>query len=288
MGRADELLPIDRSGHGEGLGLPPLTDELRTALTIEEVDAGGVRAVLYRPRGASGPLPVLFSIHGGAFCFMSPEDFAGIDATNAAAIGCAVLAVDYRLAPEHPFPAGLDDCWCALAWVVGQPWARRPLVVKGDSAGGALAAALCQRARDEHGPAIDRQVLLIPVIDDRLDTPSMRAFGGGHPGFNAPAAEGMWLHYLGEGADRSATPPYGAPGRAEDLSGLPPAVIQVHGMDPLRDEGIDYARGLLAAGVSVELHVVPGAHHGAPGLEPAAEARCGGAFFDALRHALMA
>ena len=285
--RAEQLLPTDRSNLGNPLEtVPPLTDELRNALDIEEVDADGVRCLLYKPTGTSGQLPVVLSIHGGAFCFFHPDDFAGLDGTMAAMLGCAVVGVDYRLAPEHPHPAAIDDCWTALRWTVKQPWAGRPLVVTGGSAGGALSAGLCIRTRDEGGPPIDYQALLIPVIDDRCETPSMKSFGDGHPGFNGVMSEGMWLHYLGEEADRSTTSPYAAPGRATDLSGLPPALVLVNGLDPLRDEGIDYARRLMEAGVPVELHVVPGAYHGADALDPEAAARGGALLFQAIGQAL--
>ena len=287
MSRAHDLLPIDRSTVREALDMvPPLGDETRAVLDIDEIDADGVRCLLYKPKGSTGRLPVVISIHGGAFCFMAPDDFAGLDGLMAASFGCAVVAVDYRLAPEHRHPAAIDDCWTALRWAMAQPWASRPVVVTGGSAGGALSAALCLRARDEGGPPIDYQALLIPVIDDRCDTPSMKTFADGHQGFTGPMSEGMWLHYLGEDADRSEVSPYAAPGRATDLSGLPPAFVMVNGLDPLRDEGIDYARRLMEAGVPVELHVVPGAYHGAESLDPEASARGGALLFQAIGQAL--
>ena len=148
-----------------------------------------------------------------------------------------------------------------------------------------LSAAVCLMARDRSGPRIAYQALNIPVIDDRCDTPSMRQ-SVDNPGFNTPRAEGMWLHYLGEDYDRSTTSPYAAPGRATDLSGLPPAFVLTGGLDPLRDEGIHYALGLLAAGVTVELHNVPGAYHGAPALDLEAQQRGQVAFQGAIGNAL--
>ncbi len=118
--------------------------------------------------------------------------------------------------------------------------------------------------RDREGPKIGYQALMIPVTDDRLRTPSMAQAGLETPGFNGPAAEGMWLHYLGEDYDREKTSPYAAPARATDFSNLPPAFIQTNGLDPLRDEGIEYALALMAAGIQVELYNCPGAYHGAP------------------------
>jgi acetyl esterase len=127
---------------------------------------------------------------------------------------------------------------------------------------GALAASVALMARDRGGPLVTHQLLHVPVLDDRLDTPSMRRFES-TPGFNRAKAEGMWLHYLGEDADRKNTSQYAAPARADDLSHLPPTFIQVNELDPLRDEGLAYAARLLAAGVPVELYCAPGLGHGA-------------------------
>ncbi len=294
MSRAQELLPINRSEPMVLEGIPALTDRLRDALDIETRYApvsGGpnVRLLVYRPKGVIGRLPVLLSVHGGAFCVLSADDFEGIDAGIALAHQAVVVAVDYRLAPEHPFPAGIDDSYAALEWTVasadelGIDLAR--VVVTGGSAGGALAAALCLMARDRSGPRIAAQVLMIPVLDDRLDTPSMRQQLRGL-GFNGTAAEGMWLHYLGDDRDKATTSPYAAPARAESLAGLPPAVIITHGLDPLRDEGIHYALRLLAEGIEVELHNIPGAYHGAPPLDPVAFQRGQHLFMAALGQAL--
>ncbi len=158
-------------------------------------------------------------------------------------------------------------------------------MVAGGSAGGALTAAVCLMARDRGGPRIAYQALMIPVIDDRLETPSIRQFVG-HPGFDSRMAEGMWLHYLGEDHDRSVTSPYAAPARAESLAGLPPAFILTGGLDPLRDEGLLYALRLLEAGVPVEIVNVPGAYHGAPALDPKAQQRGQLAYFQAIGDAL--
>jgi acetyl esterase len=294
MGRAQELMPLNRDEPIVVDGLPQLTDDMRSALDIEERFApvpGGpdVRLIVYRPREADGRLPVVLSIHGGAFCHLHPDDFEGMDGGLALGHRAVVVAVDYRLAPEHPFPAGPDDCYAALLWTVeradelGIDVDR--LVVTGGSAGGALSAAVCLMARDRGGPRIAYQALMIPVIDDRLDTPSMQQFVG-NPGFDSVRAEGMWLHYLGEEHDRSATSPYAAPGRAESLAGLPPAFILTGGLDPLRDEGLHYALRLLAEGVPVELVNVPGAYHGAPALDPKAQQRGQLAFFTAIGDAL--
>jgi acetyl esterase len=153
-----------------------------------------------------------------------------------------VVSVEYRLAPEDPFPAGLEDCYAALVWLhesaaeLGVDGDR--IAVVGRSAGGGLAAALALVTRDRHGPALCFQCLAIPELDDRLDTPSMQAFVD-TPLWNRPLAEASWRHYLGD--DRSDVSPYAAPARATDLSGLPPAYVSTMEFDPLRDEGIAYA-----------------------------------------------
>jgi acetyl esterase/lipase len=140
-------------------------------------------------------------------------------------------------------------------------------------------------ARDRGGPRIAFQALMIPVIDDRLETTSIQQFAG-NPGFDSRMAEGMWLHYLGEDHDRSATSPYAAPARAESLAGLPPAFILTGGLDPLRDEGILYGMRLMAEGVPVELVNMPGAYHGAPARFPKAQQRGQLAYFQAIGDAL--
>ena len=243
-----------------------LTEEMRESVSIEArlvpgpPGAPDVRVLLYRPRTATGPLPLIMSFHGGAFA-MRADMFPAADA-GLALLGALVVSVDYRIVPEHPYPCGVEDCYAALTWAVRDldiDPAR--VVVSGSSAGGALAAAVALMARDRNGPAIALQALHIPVIDDRCDTPSMQQFVDG-PLFCATAARGMWARYLGDDADRSRTHPYAAPGRSTDLRDLPPALIQVNGLDPLRDEGIDYARALLAAGVAVELYCAPRQHHG--------------------------
>jgi acetyl esterase len=303
MSRAEELMPIAarraavESEVYEGM---ELTDEHRSRVTIEErfipgpADEDGapdVRVVVYQPndRAAGERLPVILDLHGGAFCFLRPETFAGMDAGWAMRHRCVVVSVDYRLAPEHPFPAAPEDCYAALLWTVasadelGIDTSR--LVVTGGSAGGALTAAVTLMARDRGGPPIAFQALLIPVLDDRLDTPSLRQ-AVGNPGFNSAGAEGMWLHYLGEDYDRANTSAYAAPARAESLAGLPPAFIQTNGLDPLRDEGIQYALRLLAEGIPVELYNVPGAYHGAPSENPRGTIRAGKLYDNAIREAL--
>ena len=243
-----------------------LTDDMRRAVLIEEElvpgppDQPDVRVLLYRRKEATGTLPVVLDCHGGGFR-MRADNFPAIDA-RLAMLGAQVVSVDYRSVPDACFPAAPEDCYAALCWSVSSlDIDRSRVVVTGGSAGGALAAAVALMARDRGGPPISLQALNVPVIDDRCTTTSMQQFEEA-PVFGAVQARQMWDAYLGVRADRSAVSPYAAPARAQDLSGLPPAFIQVGGLDPLRDEGIEYAMRLMAAGVPVELYCAPGQHHG--------------------------
>ncbi|WP_018655334.1 alpha/beta hydrolase [Actinomadura flavalba] len=249
--------------------------------------ADGVPVRIYRPRHAPGPVPVLVYLHGGGFCT------GGLDTEHARCVGLAaeagvlVVSVDYRLAPEHPFPAGFEDAYTALCWTAahaaglgGDP---SRLAVGGGSAGGCLAAGLALRARDEHGPPLAFQLLLYPVLDDRRATASMRAYTA-PPLFNRGDVDHMWRHYLGGDAE---APVYAAPARAADLRGLPPAFVLVAEIDPLRDEALDHAVRLVRAGVPTGLLHVPGAYHGfdtVPGAAVGREAL--EAQYRALRRAL--
>ncbi|MAG30984.1 MAG: esterase [Deltaproteobacteria bacterium] len=220
---------------------------------------------IYRPIAASdGTRPGLLEIHGGGFMLGNIEMMDAWCQMIAAQVDAVVVSVGYRLAPEDPFPAGLEDCYAALSWTAEQAdeldLDPERLAIAGQSAGGGLAAGLALMARDRGGPAICFQLLEIPELDDRLDTPSMLAFTD-TPFWNRPNAQWSWKHYLGP--DHSGEPsPYAAPARAIDVAGLPPAYVSTMEFDPLRDEGIRYAMKMLEAGISVELHNYAGTFHG--------------------------
>jgi acetyl esterase/lipase len=245
---------------------------------------------VYRPPARQDGRPCIYWIHGGGYILGSAlVDDPRLERWSDE-FGCVVVSVDYRLAPEHPFPAPLDDCYAGLAWTtsaaveLGIDPAR--IVIGGASAGGGLAAALALLARDraEITPAF--QLLIYPMIDDRAPHPSSGISGA--PIWSPAANKLGWTAYLGRQPGSDDVPAYAAAARASDLRGLPPAFIAVGTLDVFRDEDIAYASRLLAAGVPTELHVYPGAPHGFDSLLPSAAVslRCQRDMDDALRRAL--
>ncbi len=270
-----------RAMFDEWLPAGPVPGEEDLEIADEVVEEVPLR--IYRPRSVAGDLAGILYLHGGGFCIGSTDtEHAGAVAL-ANAVGAVVVSVDYRLAPEHPYPAGLEDCYTGLVRLAGLPGVDPArLAVHGQSAGGGLAAATALLARDRGGPQLCFQSLGIPELDDRLETPSMVAFTD-TPMWSRGQAIKSWEYYLGgKAADQ-----YAAPARAQDLGGLPPAYVVTCELDPLRDEGITYAQRMLAAGVSVELHSYPGAFHGAMLVPTAAVVqRMQAELIEALRRAL--
>ncbi len=244
---------------------------------------------VYTPTDRTGPRPAVLFMHGGGFVMGDVNSEHAGAAAIAAQIGAVVVSVDYRLAPEHPFPAGLLDCYAALEWLAAQADSLSVdpdrIGVCGSSAGGGLAAAVALLARDRQGPALCVQILQFPELDDRLDTVSARTFTD-TPMWNRPNAELSWKYYLSDpnpGLDIG----YAAPSRVEDLSGLPPAFVSACEFDPLRDEDLRYAHRLLECGVSVESHHYPGTFHGSGLVRDAAVTkRMYADFLAALRRGL--
>jgi len=225
---------------------------------------GALPVRTYTPRAqTSGPRGVVLYCHGGGFVLGDLDTYDSVCRRICLDSGCVVVAVDYRLAPEHPFPAAVEDCLAALVWLAahaqelnGDP---ERIAVCGDSAGGNLAAVLTLLARDE-GPAIRYQVLIYPVTSAAPgDFPSHRAFGQGYI-LSLNAMRAFTGHYFG--ASGRAPDFRGAPLLASDLSGLPPALVLVGGYDCLRDDGVAYAERLMAVGVPVTLVEYPGLSHG--------------------------
>ncbi|MDV3125260.1 alpha/beta hydrolase [Mycobacterium sp. 21AC1] len=210
-------------------------------------------------RGGPSPAPAIVYCHSGAFVLgnLDTDQIQCVELARRAR--CTVISMDYRLAPEHPYPAGIDDAVAVLKWAAAMAAeldidARR-VAVAGSSAGGAYAALLAQYAAAGSVPPIVFQLLHQPVLDDRW-TGSKEEFAD-TPGLDGPAAAAMWRHYLG-GRDIPAA----VPARVTDLTGLAPAFITCSDLDPLRDEALDYARRLRDAGIATEQHMFPGTCHG--------------------------
>jgi acetyl esterase/lipase len=228
-------------------------------------DAGrGIPVRIYR--GGSSNAPAVVYCHSGAFVLGNLDTDHRQCVELARRAEATVVSVDYRLAPEHPYPAGFDDALAVLKWVAAQAQDvgvdGERLAVAGSSAGGALAAGLAQCAADGAAPPIAFQLLHQPVLDDR-PTPSKFEFTA-TPGFDGPATTQMWGHLAGG----EPVPVDAVPARCEDLTVLADALITCSELDPLRDEAIDYALRLMWAGVSAELHVFPGTCHGFDSLLP--------------------
>jgi acetyl esterase/lipase len=231
-------------------------DDLEPVAAVEDraiPGPGGPLALrLYAPAGSAGVMPGLVFFHGGGWVAGGLDTHDGLCRRIANRAGCRLIAVDYRLAPEHPFPAAVDDCLAATRWAsdnaraLGIDPAR--LMVGGDSAGGGLAAAVCQMAARDGGPAIAAQLLICPILDLSRETPSRAEFAEGY--FISRAALSRDIDdYCGPHVDRAD--PRLSPLRAERLAGQPPAVLLTAEYDPFRDEGGAYARRLAEAGVAV-------------------------------------
>lgn len=227
--------------------------------------APAVKVRVYHPSSGRAPLPVLYYIHGGGMVIGSVDTEDAITRMLCAAVGCAAVSVDYRLAPEHPHPAPVEDCYAGLVWTAENADAlgidRDRIAIYGGSAGGGLAAATALLARDRGGPRLIHQMLLYPMLDDRSDTPSCREIDSIGVWDGWANAEG-WQALLGERWGSDSVDAYAAPARASDLAGLPAAWIDVGELDSLRDEDVLYALRLMQAGVPTELRVYPGAFHG--------------------------
>lgn len=265
-------------------------------VAIEDVAAPGydggpeVPVRVYRPDGLAAGSPAMCWIHGGGMVLGN----VGMDdtkcATMAAELQMVVASVDYRLAPEHPYPAPIHDCYAALEWLATSAGDLgvdpQRIAIGGASAGGGLAAGTALFARDNSGPALCFQMLVYPMIDDTNSTASSHAITDTRV-WNRAANEVGWSSYLGSAAGGDV-PVYAAPSRATDLSGLPPAYINVGALDLFLDEDIAYAQQLQRSGVPVELRVYPGAFHGSNSLvaDSPLSQRWGADEMDALRRAI--
>ena len=273
------------------LPLPPLED---CGVEWEERSLDGpdtlVTVRIYRPRGATEPLGCIFHIHGGGYVGGSVAEVEFLHSPLAADLNCAIVSVDYRLAPETSFPGNVEDCYAALAWTfsnaeeLGIDLTRIGLM--GESAGGGLAAALALLARERGEYPLAFQHLIYPMLDDRTCVAEPNPFAGEFI-WHADNNRFGWAALLGEEPGGQGISPFASPARAPDLSGLPPTFMGTAALDLFVDENIEYARRLIRAGVPTELHVWPGAFHGfdlMPGPAIADAARTSSR--DALRRAL--
>ncbi|MFI9834100.1 alpha/beta hydrolase [Streptomyces sp. NPDC051913] len=236
-------------------------------------DAPEISLLICRPAAppAAGPRPVVYHVHGGGMVIGNNRVGVDVPLAWAKEMDAVVVSVEYRLAPEHPHPAPVEDVYAGLVWTaehaaeLGADPER--IVIAGASAGGGLCAALALLARDRKGPQVIGQVLMCPMLDDRNDTPSAHQMAGVGV-WDRTANETGWTALLGELRGGPDVPAYAAPARAEDLSGLPPAFLDVGSAETFRDEVVAYASRIWQAGGVAELHVWPGGFHGFDGFAP--------------------
>ncbi|MGK4585768.1 alpha/beta hydrolase fold domain-containing protein [Kitasatospora sp. HPMI-4] len=247
---------------------------------VEELRAPGdgdgseVRLVSARPAGATGQLPLLYYMHGGGMIMGNAWSvLPRLLSEWALPLQLAVVSVEYRLAPKTRYPGPVEDCYAGLTWVAehaaGLGLDADRIIIGGKSAGGGLAAALALLTRDRGGPVPLGQLLLSPMLDDRNDTFSSHQMAG-HDTWDRTSNATAWQALLGDRYGAADLPPYAAPARATDLSGLPPAYVEVGSAETFRDEAVAYANAIWQAGGAAELHVWPGAFHGFDTLAPRA------------------
>ncbi|OEY93419.1 lipase [Acinetobacter proteolyticus] len=229
-----------------------------------------IRVLTYRSKAHKKQTPALLWIHGGGYVMGIPEMDTALCERFVLEAGCQVIAVDYRLAPEHPYPAPLEDCFDSLCWLSKNATTLEvdvnKIAVAGASAGGGLTAALSLLTRDRQGPKIAFQMPLYPMIDDRHQTYSSTEIQDSRV-WNEQSNRNAWAMYLGNILAQQV-PSYAAPARADDYAHIPPTYTCVGDQDPFRDETLDYVAALAKAGVPTEFHLYPGCFHGFDGYAP--------------------
>lgn len=261
-----ETLPAMRARE---LPMPPVPE---TGVTLERravpgpAGAPDIMLHLYTPGDVAGPLPCIYHIHGGGYVGGKASQLEAVHKPLAAALGCMIVSIDYRLAPETIFPGAIEDCYAGLAFVFAQADRlgvdRARIGVMGESAGGGLAAALALLARDRGDYRLAFQHLIYPMIDDRTCIAADPHPHAGEFIWHAHNNHFGWSALLGHEPGTGMVSPYAAAARAEDLAGLPPTFISTGALDLFLEEDIDYARRLIRAGVPTEFHIYPGAFHG--------------------------
>lgn len=256
-------LALVRTVSEELLDRSPRGGNVRSKKHTIETEVGDIDLFVYRAENDETEQPCLFWLHGGGYVVGRGEDdwFAPLFAERC---NCTVVSVEYRLAPEHPYPAGIEDSFAALQWIAKNfkflSIDPKRIAIGGASAGGGLAAGLALLNRDRNGPDIMFQLLLCPMLDNLHATKSGQI--ADHPVWNRTTSLNAWEMYL-NGEPESDAPQYAAAARATDLSNLPPAFIPVGDVDLFRDECIEYAKNLNANDVKADVQIYPGVYHGA-------------------------
>lgn len=266
--RRQSVETLQRAIHGQ---LPTPSD---VTITDHETTAEDGTPLLLRwyAKTGSNPGSAVLYIHGGGMILSNVEIYDGPVARYVSATGVPFLSVEYRYAPEFPTPIPVTDCYAGLTWLAEQAPAlgvdATRIAIMGDSGGGGVAASLAVYVRDHGGPAIARQILIYPMLDDRNTTPDPELVPFLTWTYDDNATG--WGALLGDACGGPGVTPYGAAARLDDFTGLSPTYLEVGELDIFRDETIAYARGLLSAGVSTELHVHPSVPHAFEALVPSA------------------
>lgn len=278
------------------LPLPTMEKSPKVLTTVCSIDGPESKLLvkLYEPNSRKdAKLPAVFWIHGGGYVMGHPDGDDSLCESFVTGVNCVVVSIDYRLAPEHKYPAAIEDCYAGLKWTVNNAEKLKidssRIAIAGASAGGGLTAALALMVRDRGEIEVSFQAPLYPMLDDRNITFSSHEINEENlpKAWNREANEIAWKMYLGDKTSEE-TPYYAAPARATDLAGLPPAYIFIGQLDPFRDETIEYVTRLAKAGVPVEFHLYPGCFHGFDSIfnnaDISKQARSG--FINALSKAL--
>ncbi|MEK4172762.1 alpha/beta hydrolase [Lysinibacillus sp. FSL L8-0312] len=264
-----------------------------TNCMIPRGDGGEMLVKIYEPvKRSNDKLPAMLWIHGGGFVMGHPDMDDLLCERFVQTANCVVVSVDYRLAPEHPYPAAIEDCYAGLVWMTAEAPSLgidvKRVAIAGASGGGGLTAALALMARDKGGPSIIFQMPLYPMLDNRNETPSSYEITDAHATWSRSNNLTAWRMYLGEEKDTNELSPYAVPSRADNLAGLPPTYTCIGQLDLFRDETFDYVTRLAQAGVDVEINLYPGSFHCFEVFVPEAEVsqRASQNYLDAMARAL--
>lgn len=264
-----------------------------TNCMIPRGDGGEMLVKIYEPIERNrDKLPAMLWIHGGGFVMGHPDMDDLLCERFVQTANCVVVSVDYRLAPEHPYPAAIEDCYAGLVWMTAEAPSLgidvKRVAIAGASGGGGLTAALALMARDKGGPSIIFQMPLYPMLDNRNETPSSYEITDAHATWSRSNNLTAWRMYLGEEKDTNELSPYAVPSRADNLAGLPPTYTCIGQLDLFRDETFDYVTRLAQAGVDVEINLYPGSFHCFEVFVPEAEVsqRASQNYLDAMARAL--